>query len=321
MSNNSENQEIDLSMIFKRMGNFLENQKTNVFKAIQFCIKNKLVLLLLIGSGIGLGIYLDTTSKTYKNQINVQPNFGSTDYLYSKIGLLQSKIKERDSVFLKAIGIKNPKNIVKIEVTPVVDVYQFINNTEDSKQNFDLLKLMTENTDIKKIVEDKTTSKNYRYHTISFVTIGKTTNETTVAPILNFLNNSDFYKKIQVENVNNLLLKIKANDTIISQIDGYLNSLATIKSSNLVVYTDKTQLNDVLQTKQNLINNQAYLRVQLVFYDKIIKDDNFDINEENKSLTNNKIKLILPLLFICMYLFISFFINFYKKQLQKSKSI
>lgn len=322
MSTNLENQEIDLSLIAKKMGAFFENQKTAVFKLIQFCIKNIVVLLLLIGSGIGLGMYLDTNIKTYKNQINVQPNFGSTDYLYSKIDLLQSKIKERDSVFLKSIGIINPSNILKIEITPVVDVYQFINNGNDSKQNFDLLKLMTDNVDIKKIVEDKTTSKNYRFHTISFITSGKTANERTIIPILNFLNNSVFYKKIQVENINNLQLKIKENDTIISQIDGYLNSLAAgSKNNNAVIYTDKTQLNDVIQTKQDLINNNGYLRIQLVSYDKIIKEDNFDINIENKSLTSNKIKLILPLLFVFMYLFIGFSKNFYKKQLQKSKSI
>jgi hypothetical protein len=44
--------------------------------------------------------------KVYDHELIVQPNFGSTDYLYSKVELLASKINERDTVFLKSIGIK-----------------------------------------------------------------------------------------------------------------------------------------------------------------------------------------------------------------------
>jgi hypothetical protein len=48
--------------------------------------------------GIGLGFYLDKTQKKF-DQIIVTPNFKSTDYLYSKINLINSKIIERDIAF------------------------------------------------------------------------------------------------------------------------------------------------------------------------------------------------------------------------------
>ena len=103
-----------------------------------------------------MGLFLDTTNKTYDHQIIVQPNFGSTDYLYSKIDLLNSKIKENDTVFLQKIGILDPSKLSKIEIKPIVDVYKFIATDE---KNFDLLKLMAEDSDIKKILEEMLQAK------------------------------------------------------------------------------------------------------------------------------------------------------------------
>ena len=69
--------------------------------------------------GVGLGFYLDKTTKVYEHQIIVTPNFGSNSYLYSKVNLLKSKIAEEDTVFLKNIGFKNVKDISKIEIKPI----------------------------------------------------------------------------------------------------------------------------------------------------------------------------------------------------------
>ena len=128
-SHNNDNQEVDLTMISKGIGNFFQNINTSIFKAIQFSLKHKIIIGFLFVLGAGLGVYMDTTYKTYDHQIIVQPNFGSTDYLYSKIDLIESKIKESDTVFLKSIGIQNPSKLVKIEIKPIIDIYKFINNS------------------------------------------------------------------------------------------------------------------------------------------------------------------------------------------------
>ncbi len=41
-------------------------------------------------------------------------------------------------------------------------------NLSNNEQNFELIELMAENGDLKKIVKETTTSKNYNYHTIYF---------------------------------------------------------------------------------------------------------------------------------------------------------
>lgn len=312
-----DDQEIDLSLISKGIGSFFQNLSNSIFRSIQFVIKHIIILGILFVIGVGLGLYFDQTYKNYDNQIIVTPNFGSTDYLYSKIDLIESRIKENDTAFLKSIGVQEPNKLTKIEVKPIIDIYRFINT--NSEQNFELLKLMAEDGDIKKIVEERTTSKNYTFHTISFVTKKLTTDKKTIEPIMNFLNTSDFYTKVQKEQINNIKTKMSENDSIIAQIDGFLNSFSNTingspKSDKLVYYNENTQLNDVINTKNKLISEQGALRMDLVSLDKIIKENSSTTNIENNKSVNGKLKLILPLLFIFVYIFIHFFIGFYRKQ-------
>lgn len=317
--NKSENQEIDLSMISRGIGNFFQSINRLIFGSIQFVVRHIVVIGILFIIGVGLGIYLDQ-QKNYEHQIIVQPNFGSTDYLYAKIDLLNSKIKERDTVFLTSIGIKDASMLSKIEIRPIIDVYRFINTSE---QNYELLKLMAEDSDVKKIVEEKATSKNYPYHLITFRTRAFTTAKKTVEPLMAYLNNSAFFSKIQKEYINNELIKMKANEVTIAQIDGFLNSFSSnvngnSKSDKLVYYNENTQLNDVIQTKDRLIKEQGNLRVDLVGTDKIIKENSSTINTELEGSFGGK-KLILPLLLIFLFVVFHHFVNFYKSQSAKSK--
>jgi hypothetical protein len=322
--NNQEDQEIDLTQISKKIGRLFEWINTFLFRCIQFFVKNAIVILILLVIGVGLGFYLDVTKKTYDHQIIVTPNFESTDYLYSKIDLIESKIKEQDTVFLKEIvGIKNPKEIIKIEIKPITDVYKFI---ENKTENFELIKLMAEGGDIKKILEDNLTSKNYSLHTITFKTKKQTDITETVQPILIYLNETDYYKKVQKETVNNIQIKMIQNDTIISQINGVLNGFSNMvngaqKSDKLVYYNENTQLNDVIKTKETLINEQGIHRIELVGLDKIIKDNSSTLNIENTNSVNGKLKLVLPVLFLLSFILIRLFLAYYKIQLGKSKMI
>jgi hypothetical protein len=319
---NNDSQEIDLTQISKKIRSFFEGINTLIFKCIQFFVKNAIVIILLVIVGVGLGMFLDETRKTYDHQIIATPNFGSTDYLYSKIDLVESKIKEGDTVFLKEIvGIKKPKEILKIDVKPIADVYKFI---ENKPENFELIKLMADGGDINKVLEDNMTSKNYTSHAISFKTKRITNDSEIVAPIINYLNETDYYKKIQKETVNNIQIKMIQNDTIISQINGLLNGFSNMvngaqKSDKLVYYNENTQLNDVIKTKETLINEQGIYRVKLVGLNKVVTDNSSVLNIENTASVNGKLKLVLPVLFLLSFIFIHLFLKYYRSQLKKSK--
>lgn len=318
--NNQEDQEIDLMQISKKIGSFFQNINTFLFNCIQFFVKNAIVISILLVIGVGVGFYLDVTKKIYNHQITVTPNFGSTDYLYSKIDLIESKIQEGDTVFLKEVlGVKKPKAIVKIEIKPITDVYKFI---ENKTENFELIKLMAEDGDIKKVLEENLTSKNYKFHTITFQTKHIITEKSAIEPILHFLNESEYYSKVQKEIVNNVQLKMIQNDTIIAQINGVLsgfsNTAKGTKSNNLVYYNENIQLNDIIKTKESLINEQGFLRVDLVGLNSIVKENSSILNIENNTSINGKLKFILPILFVCIFILIRFFIAFYRKQSVKA---
>jgi hypothetical protein len=319
----NENQEIDLSQISKKFTAFIESIFALIFSGILFVKRNIIVLGVLFVIGVGLGVYLDKNTKNYDHQIIVTPNFSSTDYLYAKIDLINSKVNEGDTLFLKnVVGIKNPKKFSKIEIEPITDIYRFIGS---NPVHFEFVKLLSENGDLNKIVVDNLTSRNYSYHIISFSTSEITNEENTVKPLLAYLNNSDYYKKIQKVYYENLKAKMTQNDTIIAQIDGVLNSFSkkvngAQNSDKLVYYNESTQLDDVIKTKDFLITEQGNKRLELVNIDKIIKDSSTTINIKNNKGIGGKMKLVLPMLFLFLFVAISFFISFYKRQLAKSKA-
>ncbi|GGD22588.1 hypothetical protein [Flavobacterium orientale] len=318
---NDDNQEIDLSEISKKISNAFEGFLMFFFNWILFLKRNLIWVVSLFVIGVGLGFYLDKTTNIYDNQVIVMPNFGSNDYLYSKVEQLNAKIKEDDTIFLKKIGIKNVSKLKKIEIEPINDVYRFISN---KTENFDLIKLMSEDGNIQKILEDKVTSKNYPYHRIKFVTSERTTDEKTKQPILSFLNDSDYFKIIQNQIINNTNLNIKLNEQMLEQIDGILAEFSSsldasaLKSDRLVYYNNEnSQLNDVLKTKENLIKEQSDLKVHRLNIDKIIKELSSTLNNKNTKSVNGKLKYILPILFVFGFIIISLLSHFYKRQQQK----
>lgn len=319
---NNSDQEIDIFDLSKTIGNFFNRINALLFRSIQFFIRNWIIILVLIVLGFGLGWFLDSNKKTFQNEVIVTPNFGSVDYLYSKIDLIESKIVSGDTVFLKkVVGISNPKAIKKIEIKPIADVYKFI---EDKEQNFELIKLMAEVGEVKKVLEDNITSKNYTFHTISFVSNKEVNDKEIVAPLIQYLNSSQYFSALQKIGYKNLEQQIVKNDTIIAQIDDVLNGFSNTvkngpKNDKLVYYNENTQLNDLIKTKQTLIVDQGRNRLKLVNYDKAIKEINTTLNINIVKLTNGNFKILLPLIFIFFFVFMYLFKKFYNSQLLKSQ--
>lgn len=317
---NNEDQEIDLFLISKSIGRFYDRINSSIFRLIQFFVRNWIIVVSLFIFGFGLGWYLDFNRESYENKIIVTPNFGSVDYLYSKIDLIDSKISSGDTVFLKkVVGISHPSAIKRIEIKPVSDAFKFV---EDKEQNFELLKLMAEDGDINKVLVDNVTSKNYTFHTISFISDELVDEKEFIEPLLKYLNSSEYFNSIQKIGFKNLEQQIAQNDTIIAQIDNVLNGFSstvknTSKNDKLVYYNENTQLNDIIKTKQYLVNEQGKNKLKLVSFDKTIKEINSTLNIENTKFINGKLKIILPFLFILIFGFIYLFKAFYRKQSQK----
>ena len=319
MSSNSQDQEIDLGQVFSKIGGFFSNLVDKFFDFLFFLIKNSIIIIILLVIGVGAGYFLDKSSKTYNHQIIVSPNFGSTEYLYAKVNLLEAKKKENDTVFISNLGVKNVKEIGKIEIEPIIDVYQFISN---KPENFELIKLMAEDGSLDKIIKDEVTSKNYPIHVIKFST-GKLLKEADVVnPLLDYFNDSEYYNRIKNQYIENTKIKMGANDSTTAQINTLLNDFSKTTSSNqksdkLVYYNENNNLNEIINTKNALVSEQGDLRMRLINNEKIIKEISVTTNIINTKGINGKLKLVIPILFVFMFLLFHWFRGFYKKQLQK----
>ena len=161
MSTNSQDQEIDLGQIGKGIKNFFNGIVNSIFDFIFFVKKKMVIIGGLFVVGVVLGYFLDQNTKKYTSEIIVAPNLGGSDYLYAKINLIKSKLKEDDKTFFKSIGISNTENILNIKIEPIIDVYAFVNTSQaiaenaQNTQNFELIKLLAESEDINKVIEDE----------------------------------------------------------------------------------------------------------------------------------------------------------------------
>ncbi len=315
MSTNSQDQEIDLGQLSKKIGGFFQKLIDSFFDFILFLKRNIIIVASLFILGIVLGYFLDKKTKVYDHEVVVLPNFNSVDYLYAKINLINSKRKENDTLFLKSIGIKEPKKFNLIEIEPIVDVYDFI---QEKESNFELIKLMAEDGDLDKIIENETTAKNYQFHLIKIKTSKSTKKENLITPVLKYLETSDYFSNIQKEMQSSLNIEIKSNEETLKQINDILNELPKQSTKSTSVYiSENNQLNEVINSKEQLINKQTYNRIRLINYQSIIKEVSSTLNIKDTKGANGKLKIVLPFLFFFLFMMIVFFRKFYKKQMNK----
>jgi len=315
---NASDQEIDLGQLFKKIKEFGNYCLDKFFDFILFIKSNILILLILAIVGFVSGMYLSKAEKTFDQKIIVAPNFGSVDFLYDKIELLESKIGSRDSLFFKNIGVKNYTNIKKISVEPIIDVYKFANK---NPRNFELIRFLAEKKSVEEVIKDRITSRNYPEHLILVETAKMIDSKDVLDPIFTFINESPFYSEIQKATVFNTKTKLAANDSTIAQIDRIISELSkkaiNNSSDQLIYYNNNSNISDIIRRKDTILNEQAKLRKSLIIETDIIKKISVTTNTIELQKKNNNYKFILPAIFIGLFIILKIFISFYQSQIRK----
>ena len=314
MSINSQDQEIDLGQIGKGIKNFFSGVVNSFFDVLLF-IKNKIIIIVvLFVIGIVLAFTLDT--KVYNHEVAVIPNFGSNEYLYKKIEQVDTKLREDDAEFFKALGITSFEDVISVEIEAYPGIYSFVNN-KDQENNFELIKLMAEDGNLEKIIKEEVTSKNYYNHKISIQTKRMFKKEEFITPLLKYLNLNAFYEKQQKIRQKNLTEKIALNDSLINQIDKLIFLLSSNSASGTISISEKNSIPELIEKKDKLINENQQLYISEIIFDEIIKEESSVINirDYKPLLFNNKI--LFPIILIALYLIFYSFSIFYKKQLAK----
>ncbi|RTL13766.1 MAG: hypothetical protein EKK56_03805 [Flavobacteriaceae bacterium] len=314
MSTNSQDQEIDLRQIGTGIKNFFKGVLNSIFDFIFFVKKKIIIIGILFVVGVVLAFMLD--SKAYNHEISVIPNFGSNEYLYKKIEQIDTKLREKDEIFFQEIGLKNFKRITNIEIEAYPAIYSFVNN-KDQENNFELIKLMAEDGNIDKIMKDNITSKNYYHHKISIQTDGMLKKEEFITPILNYLNTNIYFETQQKIHQKNLAEKIAINDSLIKQIDNLIILLSSNSSTGTISISEKNSIPELVDKKDNLIQEKQNLLITESIFDKIVKEESsiLNIRDYKPLLLNNKV--LFPLLLILLYFLFFSFKKVYKRQLSR----
>ncbi len=317
MAQQNSSEEVDLGYLFKSIGDFLRKLVKLLFLVISFFKKFLLLIIGLIILGIILGYFLDRNSKrVYENRLIVIPNFESVEYLYDKTDEVNFKIESGDSLYLKNIFGDNYNSVKKIEIEPIVDIYNF---TTKSRENIDVFRILFENQDMKEFVDDMTTSKQYKYQKLKVFIIGKDS-EKLLNSLLEFLNENEHFKQYQEVYVQNTLKRLSETDKMIIQADSVIKSITSTTEGSLTnppVYASfNNDFYSIFRYKQVLLTDQLELLKKSKDETAIIKpvSINYNILEGGFASMKNLVKI--PILLILLFSII-FFFRFIYLQLRK----
>lgn len=298
-----DTQEIDLSYLSKKTMNIIDSIGYSLFKIFRFLMKNIIIISILIITGAIAGYFLDKFSEEhYKQEVIVIPNFGSLSYLYSEI----ENMKFED------------EPISSIEIKPIVDLYQFIN---DGYNNLEIAKYLSENNiELKKYEEGSDVEKFYKYHLVTIYTKGEDVNGKIVDEFLKSINKEKYFQEKQKIEQKNIQKEIAETDSSISEVNRILQKVSSpsINSSDVSIEM-YAQLNDLVSSKKILIRDYGKLHIQELEQSKVIYDAAIFPNIKEDKFP--KI-LLLPIAFFILYLFGALirklFVKYKSKEIKKN---
>ncbi len=309
MAQNNQD-EIDLGYLFGKISSLLRSLIRLLFTVVNLVVKYALVIVVLIITGIIIGYFLDKDKENvYLNELIVIPNFESADYLYQEVEALDLKNTSRDSLFFKSILGKDFEDFIEIEIEPIVDIYSFM---AINKENIETLKILYDDNDREDFLKDNSISKYYKYHKIDIITKGPNSIEISNR-ILEYFNKNKHFKYYQEVGLEDTEIQISQNAKMISQIDSVMKAVSETtnnRNAQSVYINSQSELYQMINTKQALLNNRLKLQNKLIDEEEIIKlvSGNYGLKIEGIRSISNKVKVPIYLLMLFFTFFFTLFI-------------
>jgi hypothetical protein len=300
--------EIDLGVVFEKIRSFFKSILIGIIQIFQFFWKHKFMLAGLLVLGVGIQSYLkSTTEATFLNQFLVRTNYGSTEYVYSKVNSINSKLETGDSLYNKDIFGEHYDKVKEIEVVPVVDVYGLVNKSEQNKETFELL--LDEFGDIS-FLEDEININEYPTHKIKIYIRGGADNERISNRLYDYLASNSYYNELKTATLESYKEQLEQSKSIRAQIDSILknqkgNTFPKL-DNNGINFSGSQDLNELLSRKQRLLIDDLSLKNRLSSNDEILKiiDSSFGVYDVER--TNSFLKI--PIGLVGLYCLLFFFI-------------
>ena len=310
----NESEEIELGFLFKTVSDFFRKVVKLLFLVIAFFQKYFIITLILVFVGVITGYFLDknySSDPTYENHVLVIPNFESVDYLYETIEGLNAKIASNDTIYLQSILGEDAALLRRIQIEPIVDIYNF---ATQSQQQIDVFRILFQNQELSDFVVDMTTSKYFKYHRMNFSIKGNSRSEEIVNKVLDFFSNNPHFKEYQEISKTNTALLIKESDNMMAQVDSLMKAAVTYanrrESNQSVFINDNSDLGALIYRKQDILDKRIDLLKQSRDEVAVIKKVSADYNILNKGLFSfsNKVKLPVQLIFLFSMIFFARFV-------------
>ena len=314
----NKSDEIDLSQAFSLIKAMINSWIVSMLKAFEFIYKKKILLIVLIVIGAALGYFLQKNNKPeQKATALIRVNFDSVDYVYSEIEIINEKINEKDSLFFLNNGFRaDTLELKEIEISPIVNLNDILEKYELNDRKLEgLLKSLEFDDEEIKVYE--TFNSEYKYHKIEFA-LTNIANKNTINNTLNYLNNNELLKQLRDTIISGVKTQIANNNKSIKQIDNVIDtykSNQSLPSPNKQIFVvDKNfSLHVLFERKLDIQNLNESLNKFLVYaQDIVVLVNKPNIIVVKKGLFSNKI-ILIPFLFITIYLLFSYFRFLYLK--------
>lgn len=323
MAQKNNQEEIDLFLVIDKLKAGYHSLLASFYKAVQFVLKHWIVLLILIVGGYFAGYFIQKNALPNREaRLIVQNNFNSSSYVYEAVKLLNVKYQQGDKTFLKKHGFNTEETeINEITIEPIINIMDLLEMHEANDRNLDSYMANIE------VDEDLLISEafypEYSYHRIIVKTSGN--NTAILSKVLEYLNSNELLNKIKVVSVEETMLRVERNNKSIDNIDAIFdeyagkNATGANPSQVFVKTQENNNLHQLIDKKQELIQENEELREELLKYDDVVSLINQPELYRTSSTLDNK-KIIFPV--VLVFLYILFFVvrGFYLKGKKYSES-
>ncbi|EDM45358.1 hypothetical protein SCB49_06112 [unidentified eubacterium SCB49] len=314
MEQQRNNDEIDLSFIFTKIGDLWRSFLVWIYNCIQFALKNWIALLLLVIVGIGLGyLWQENSLPNKKTTLIIQTNFGSTHYVYNAA----EKIKktERDPYAADKYGFDNDNPIIEeVTLTPIIDLISLTADIRDPDRIFEELIARADFED--EILLSEIFFEKYKYHRLEIITKG-TAKSDVIDSVLAYLNDSEVYSVAKPIGIEETKAQILSLEKSVEGIDAVFFSFKKDETDDLgpqYVFnnTQSTNFHLLLNEKAVILKQIEALKLDLLRMDDTVSVINNPKLYFDRTILDQKTTLV-PLLFIVVFILIKFTVRFYKK--------
>ncbi|WP_109302026.1 hypothetical protein [Aquimarina sp. AU474] len=299
MGQENQNEEIDLMQLFGMVKEFFRKFLKLIVDVV-FFYKKKFMLFLVLGVlGIVLGFlsdqYLDKKND-FIQEIIIEPNYNSVEYIYDFINDLEDNFKDNNFVNKLGLSVEQVKNVRKIILEPIIQPDDVLTKLED-KESF--IEGYNE-----KLLKEKKYRNFYKQHklTISFEN-NNTENVVIADKILESLKLNKYYNKlldIELRQTKNNLEQSKGS---LKFVNDYLTNLSKNPNPSEDKYIFATEsetptISSLLKRKESLISNISYYEKFLELNKEILTIvEHNDIISKRKMLVKRNL-LVIPLILI-----------------------